>query len=162
MTRLFALICLITILVPSAVTSSQLPQDEPPPQFGLGVILGFPTGITGAYRVQEDQFITTELGIPAQGVKGIQLQSNYLWKIPKIFPPKNAFLNLYYGFGVRFIFANKTHDDLVQVGPREIFGWTVDILNSSLEIFGELSVTVIVVPRVFMGVGIATGLRYYL
>ena len=73
----------------------------------------------------------------------------------------NPFIHLYYGFGVRFIFDDGTIDEPFYIGPREIFGLSADIISSRLEFFGELSVTVIVFPEVFMGVGIISGMRYY-
>ena len=115
-----------------------------------------------AYHLSEHRFISFEGGVilPAFGNDNrLYLQAAYLWRKSEVFSPKNPFLDMYYGFGLKTLigYKNNDHSDF---GPRQVFGFMIPAKR--FEFFGDLALTFLLSGQVSMSVDIVGGLRFRL
>ncbi len=133
-------------------------------EYGFGVMLGDPTGLTLKYwKTQINAFVfdigTSYFGNP-------RLNADYLWHFDAF---NSSIANLYAGPGVALGFGNSggfwnknfRSDKNAALGVRGVFG--VDILprQTPLEVFIEAGVLVGLTPDFGSGLDGAIGIRYY-
>ncbi len=144
---------LTIVLIVAGWASSALAQDEEGPTdgagssstvqkgvFGLGLIVGEPTGLSGKYYLGDDTAVDFAIG-GAFFQRGIQVHADYLWH-PWILEQKEAFvLPAYIGLGARFIIVNArgTTDDHFRMGIRLVIGVLFDFTNVPLDVFVEVA-----------------------
>src|SRR5690606_28092866 len=109
--------------------------------FGLGLILGQPTGITGAYGLSERTAIDAALGLTIFDGRDFYVHGEFLWYLPPLVRGSSAELSAYLGIGGFLV----THDDPV-IGARAPFGLSLDFAAAPIELFLEVSVLLAVVP----------------
>ncbi|MCB9571137.1 MAG: DUF3996 domain-containing protein [Kofleriaceae bacterium] len=151
--------------------------------FGLGLMLGAPTGLSGKYFVGRSNAIDFGIGTiyGYRGRHGLHVHADYLWH-PLSLTSAPAFeLPLYIGIGGRFyngdrcyLYANNGKCDYyyngyTAVGVRAPIGISFDFNNVPIDIFGEIAfVFDFLVDHdsrydngVYFDVNGAIGLRYY-
>ncbi len=109
--------------------------------FGLGIIAGEPTGVSGKYYLGNDTAIDGALGFALIG-RGFQVHSDFLWH-PVVIDQKESFvLPLYVGVGARIL----RHDsggaddvDHTRIGLRVPFGILFDFTEIPIDVFGEFA-----------------------
>lgn len=113
--------------------------------FGLGLMIGTPTGLSGKYFVGRSTAIDFGIGGIGccRGRRGVNLHIDYLWH-PVSFVSDPAFeLPLYVGIGGRFFSYDWRHGDHYHdgssVGVRAPIGLAIDFNNVPLDIFFELA-----------------------
>ena len=74
-------ICFLFIVVLLFHTSS-FAQSE---NFGLGAIIGKPTGISGKYWLNNENAIDAALGYSFENNSSINIHADYLWHIYNVF-----------------------------------------------------------------------------
>lgn len=124
--------------------------------FGLGLILGQPTGITGAYELSDNTAIDAALGLALFDDRDFYLHVEFLWYLPTLLSGNGVELSAYLGIGGFVV----THNDPV-IGARAPFGLSLDFSAAPLQIFLEASVLLAVVPDLGGDVRGALGFRYY-
>jgi hypothetical protein len=124
--------------------------------FGLGLILGQPTGITGAYQLSDRTAIDAALGLGWVDDRKFYLHVEFLYFLPTLVSGNSAALSAYLGIG-GFFFA---HKDPV-FGARAPFGLSLDFTSVPLQLFLEASLLLAIVPGVDLDVRGALGFRYY-
>jgi hypothetical protein len=124
--------------------------------FGLGLILGQPTGVTGAYQLSDRTAIDAALGLGWVDDRDFYVHVEFLYYLPTLVSGNSVELNAYLGIG-GFFFA---HNDPV-FGARAPFGLSLDFTNVPLQIFLEASLLLAIVPDVDLDVRGALGFRYY-
>lgn len=124
--------------------------------FGLGLILGQPTGITGAYELSDNTAIDAALGLALFDDRDFYLHVEFLWYTPALLKGDGVELSAYLGIGGFVV----THNDPV-IGARAPFGLSLDFSAVPLQIFLEASVLLAIVPDVAGDVRGALGFRYY-
>jgi len=124
------------------------PKEEAPQQgrpsekgtFGLGVVLGEPTGICMKLYLSDDQAIQVAAGAAFYG-GGLQVHGDYVFH-PLILQDRDSFvLPVYIGPGLRFISYNagSTMAAHYALGLRAVLGLLFDFKNVPLDVFVEVA-----------------------
>lgn len=148
-------ISLLVIVLLSLTAYKNFSQDR---GFGLGVILGEPTGFSGKYWVDRDHAVdfglAYSLGHP---INTFSIHADYLFHRFDMIKSENRF-PVYYGFGGRIHFGNKDGNTL---GARGVIG--VLWMHNSLPIDGfiELAPVFNLFPETSLHFDFAIGGRYY-
>mgnify|MGYP000878532455 CR=1 FL=1 len=166
MRRFRLLLYILTVfLLVSANTQAQSPRGK---DFGFGIVLGDPTGLTVKYWTQNTNAFVFDLGASYFGSPRIGM--DYLWHF-------NAFnsneVKLYAGPGVAlgigegngFWYKDKEdgflHRDNAGLGVRGVFGLNFVPRSTPIEIYAELGTLVGLVPDFGAAVDAAIGFRFY-
>jgi hypothetical protein len=139
--------------------------------FGLGLILGSPTGLSGKVYLSRKNAIDFAVGDFPVYHRGLGVHVDYLWHPVMLADDQAFFLPLYFGIGAR-VFDHHTdrYDDHLHVGARAPLGILFDFKRVPIDIFIELALVLdfFVEDRdrfdehdVFLDVNGAVGIRYY-
>jgi hypothetical protein len=124
--------------------------------FGLGLIVGQPTGITGAYELSDNTAIDAALGLDLFDDRDFYLHVEFLYYLPTLVKGNSVELDAYLGIGGFFV----AHGDAT-FGARAPFGLSLSFSSVPLQLFLELSLRLFLVPDVDGDVRGAGGFRYY-
>ena len=133
--------------------------------FGIGIIVGEPTGICAKLYLRDDQAIQAAVGGALIG-GGFQVHADYVFH-PYILQTRESFvLATYIGPGVRFIqYSNGREASSVALGLRATGGLLFDFKTVPLDAFLEVSGVFEYRFEDGKGAGIAlnagAGVRYY-
>ncbi len=130
---------------------------------GVGVILGGPTGISGRTSIDSQHSLDLALAYSHHPYSGFYIHGTYIRDAARLFPVanNNAPLEMYYGLGLRVISINKgKYDGDLAVGPRAPVGLLYNIDNPNLELFGEISLALDVLPRTEVDLDVGIGVRF--
>jgi hypothetical protein len=108
--------------------------------FGLGLMIGEPTGVTAKLYLKDDQAVQGAFGFAFAG-DGFQVHGDYVFH-PYILQDKEAFtMPVYVGPGARFIQyrAGRAGDRYLAVGARAVVGLLFDFKEQPLDVFVELA-----------------------
>lgn len=154
----FLLLLFAGILMPGLIFASRANQ---PGHFGLGGILGEPTGVSGKY-------VATDL-IAVQGALGLSIIERGLWLSGDVLLQfRNVFTQdgkwpLYLGGGLVIQdrgYNGKNNSGSASLGLRGVVG--VEFLpQDRISIFGEASIQPFIIPSISLGVSLAVGARYW-
>ncbi len=164
MKRLIGLILLILLFA----TLAEARVNDPKYHYGLGVIIGEPTGFSGKYWLNNKE--AYDLTVSFRFSSYLYLSGAYLYHNYDVFrnlkDPGSA--ALYYGAGFRLIadsehnfrkhYEEDTYDAIV--GLRGTIGLSYLIPNHPFEIFFELSPIVNITPVTDLDFSIGVGGRY--
>ncbi len=128
--------------------------------FGIGIILGEPTGVSFKKWVSDSNAYAAALGWSFIGdTAAINMHIDYLWHDHKILQGKeNALseISFFYGLGGRFKMAGQT-----QVGLRIPLGINYQAVKSPLEVFLEIVPILNLTPSTTFNVNGGLGVRSY-
>jgi hypothetical protein len=108
--------------------------------FGVGLIVGEPTGVSAKYYLGDDTAIDFAIGGAIIG-RGFQVHSDFLWH-PWILEQRDSFaLPVYIGVGGRVLNhdAGGGEDDHVRIGIRGPVGILFDFTRVPLDAFAEIA-----------------------
>ncbi len=108
--------------------------------FGVGIVLGEPTGLCAKLYLDDDTAIQGALGFNVYDT-GIQVNAEYVFH-PWIVQERDAFvLPIYFGPGVRFIQYDGGRDgeEHYAVGLRGVVGMLFDFKEVPLDVFLEVA-----------------------
>ncbi len=145
------LFLLSMILVASTIS---LAQDK---GFGLGVILGEPTGLSGKYWLNEKTAIDGAVAWSFYHEASFHLHGDYLFHNKEAFETEEPFA-LYYGVGGRI---KATENSDTQVGIRGVVG--IDYLARSVpfDIFLEIAPILDLTPTSDLVFNAGLGARFF-
>lgn len=129
---------------------------------GLGLILGSPTGFSGRIGVGSNNSIDFGIAHFRDSYSGLYLHGTYLRDRAHLLQPSGSRspIEVYYGLGFRFIDIDSgRYEDDVALGPRASIGLLYNFYNPNLEIFGELSATIDIIPRTDVDLDGGIGIR---
>jgi hypothetical protein len=127
--------------------------------FGLGVILGQPTGLSAKFELSNANAIDAAL---AWSYAGFHMHSDYLWNHENYFSARNQNFDLYYGIGGRLLSLNsEKYKNQTSVAVRAPVGINYKIKNTRLQIFGDLALNFNVTPRSDIDFDAGIGIRLY-
>ena len=126
---------------------------ERPGNFGIGAILGGPTGISVKFWVSERNALDGALSWTSSGSSHFHF--DYLWHDFTRFKAKKGSLPLYYGVGGRFNFDRKN-----KFGVRGAIGVAYLFADVPLETFFEIVPFLQLIPDTDAGMDVAIGIRY--
>jgi hypothetical protein len=127
-------------------------------KFGIGVIAGKPTGITGKYMIDNDSAIDAGIGWETSGDNEFHVYGDYLYHLYDLIKVKKGKLPLYFGGGIRFV--NRENRDnkfgiRIPVGIEYLFG------NLPLGAFLELAPVLDLTPDTEFDLEGGIGIRYF-
>jgi hypothetical protein len=143
-------------LVVLFVVLSFAPARADTGQFGLGLIVGQPTGITGAYELSDHTALDAALGLGFFNDRNFYAHLEFDYYLPTLIRWEPADLSAYVGIGGFFI----AHND-PGFGARAPFGLSLDFNNAPIQVFLEASLLLLIVPDSALDVRGALGFRYY-
>ncbi len=126
--------------------------------FGLGLIVGEPTGISAKYWIDGDNAFDFGLAYSfVQKFSAMSLHADYLYHAFDVIKSDYR-LPVYYGFGARIRFVNNSDNSL---GARGVIGiaWLND--NLPIDVFFEVVPVFNLIPSTALNLDIALGARYY-
>jgi len=133
--------------------------------FGVGLIIGEPTGVTARLYLSDDQAVQAAVGSAFIG-GGLQIHADYCFH-PWILQERDTFtLPVYFGPGVRLIRYDDGRDShYYAFGLRAVIGIVFDFKNVPLDVFLEVAGVAEYGFRDGKGFGVAlnggAGIRYY-
>lgn len=165
--RAAAVLMLVILGLPGVAAADDEPIDRGVDKgtFGIGIIVGEPTGICGKLYIKDDQAIQAAVGGAIIG-GGIQAHADYVFH-PIILQTRDSFvLATFIGPGVRFIqYSNGRDASFVALGLRATGGLLFDFKNVPLDAFLEVAGVFEFAFEDGEGAGIAlnagAGVRYY-
>jgi hypothetical protein len=177
--RWFAVLLLATgvlMLTASTADARRRPKRtakfESNKTFGLGVMLGGPTGICGKYYLTKDTAL--DFGVGAyygyrrhyDRYAGLHVHGDFLWHPAVLTKNESFWLPIYVGIGARFL----DHDDhdYSHLGVRVPFGLMFDFEKTPIDIFLEFALVADIVEfgpydadDGYVDLAFAIGFRYY-
>jgi hypothetical protein len=150
----------IAFLLLAAVTfyGSAAAQDS---GFGLGIILGEPTGLSLKQWVNDNAAIDGAIAWSFGEHDALHLHANYLVHNFTLFKMEQGKLPLYYGIGGRIKFEENRHDEDTKIGVRIPVGISYILANSPLDIFLEIAPLLDLTPSTEFDLNGAVGIRYF-
>ena len=158
-----------------AAGSSSTPLGK---QIGIGLQLGYPTGLTVKYMLQPDQGIVGGLG----GLSGFaydagafDLHVDYVWH-PNLLTAAEPYQVTWYvgGGGTALVFGNPHQHTAITgltyyyyptnlwLGARMPIGVNLALTQMPLEIYLEGAPQLLIFPGLTFGLGVAIGARFYI
>ena len=127
--------------------------------FGLGIVVGTPTGLTGEYKLSSHTAIDGALGVDLFFDRHLYVQGDFLFLFGDLLGGGSVGLTPYLGPGA-FV-ADFGGRNGAGFGVRMPFGLSFDFTRAPLQIFVELSLNLELVHEVHFAIGGAVGFRYY-
>jgi hypothetical protein len=153
----------------SSVFTNSYAQSAGNRNFGFGIILGDPTGLTLKYWTQRDNALVFDVGSSYFGSPRISL--DYLWQFDAF---RSPVAKLYAGFGGvlgigegKGFYYTEHHgfyfrtDNSDGIAVRGVFGLNVIPRNTPLEFFLEAGLLVGLSPDFGSAGDVALGMRFY-
>ena len=172
MRRTFLALLLVTRALPALAEDIGMPPPSPADAagtrgdkgtFGVGLVLGEPTGISAKLYLSDDRAVQGALGINFIG-SGVQGNVEYLWH-PWIVQDRDLFvLPIYLGPGVRFIeYGGRGVESHFAMGLRAVVGMLFDFKEQPLDAFVEIAgvVEYDLAEDLEVALNIGAGVRYY-
>lgn len=132
--------------------------------FGMGLIVGEPSGLSAKYWVGSDRAIDFAVGVSF--FTDFRAHATYLYHIDAF---DNQRVPLYYGIGGSIAgrtgrvadFGSDTRRDRVGLGVRGALGVSYLIPTAPFDLFIEFGSVLIVFPPVALDMDLSVGARYY-
>lgn len=119
--------------------------------FGLGLILGSPTGLSGKYFLSSSTALDFAVGDSHDfdDDDGLTVHADFLWHPVNLVATQPFYMPLYFGVGgrIREDDNGRDRDDDADVGVRVPVGIALDFNNVPLDIFFEIAVIVNIVDE---------------
>jgi len=149
MKKLFVILLFGLFIIPA----HSMAQDR---GFGLGIILGEPTGVSFKNWVGQREAFDVAVAWSFEGEGAIHIHADYLFHNFRLFHIEKGNLVLYYGIGARVKTVHKT-----QVGVRIPLGLSYLFEKDPVEIFFELGPIMNLTPKTLFRMTTGIGIRYY-
>jgi hypothetical protein len=131
--------------------------------FGLGVVLGSPTGFSGNYLLSNVNSIDGAVAFGSHS--NFHIHSDYLFRYPKSIPFEGKALGWYWGIGAKYrTFKDddkKPDHDTYRFGPRGVIGMNYEFAKAPVELFGEFALSMYIVQSTDLDADFGIGVRYY-
>jgi hypothetical protein len=124
--------------------------------FGLGAVVGEPTGINGKVWSNSYSAVDFAMAWSLDNESDFNLHVDYLLHDYGVFNVTRGKLPLYYGIGGRLLDARDTH-----VGLRGVLGLNYLFARSPVDLFFEIAPVLDVVPETEMDLEGGVGMRFY-
>ena len=125
--------------------------------FGLGILLGQPTGISAKYWVSGSTAFDFGLGYSFEKRSRMQLHADYLFHVKNIFETTEN-ISLYYGPGARLRLIENAGSRL---GIRFDVGIVWIPRNAPVDVFLEIAPLLDIIPETVFSMNGGIGVRYF-
>ena len=148
----------VWVLVGMAVLLLGARADAAGGNFGLGIIVGEPTGVSGKLFVSNTNAIDGAVAWSFGNDTEFHLQMDYLYHFRSVFKVDSGKLPLFAGLGGRFKFRDGADN---KFGARIPVGLAYHFANAPFDIFGELVPVLELTPSTDFVMEGAIGARFY-
>jgi hypothetical protein len=124
--------------------------------FGMGVILGDPSGISGKSWISRKTAFVGAVAWSLQRDEALHLHLDHLFHDFNAIRADRGTMALYYGFGGRIKFANKS-----TISARIPIGMDYLFEDAPLDLFLELVPMLDLIPRPELNLNGGVGIRYF-
>jgi hypothetical protein len=125
--------------------------------FGLGLIIGDPTGVTGKHHLGGNPlYLDWAVGFPVLAGRGLHAHVDFLWQ-PRLTRVGSADLDLYFGVGPKIYLD----DNNLWLAARAPLGIDFVFRQVPLDVFIEVAASLYVVQDVAFDLDAAAGIRYW-
>jgi len=138
------------------ITLFQINLNAQQKDFGLGIILGEPTGVSGKLWTSGENAFDFAAAWSFSGDGNLLLQADYVWHLFRLIPVESGRLPFYVGVGAEVIFDN----DPV-IGVRVPLGLDYLFSNAPVDIFAEIVPILRLVPSTDFNLAGGIGARYW-
>lgn len=154
--RFACLLVLAITLASSPARAAEGDADHGP--FGIGLVVGQPTGLTMELELSEHTAIDAAVGLDLFDERRFYFHLEFLYFLPTLVTADSLSLAAYLGVGGFIV----DHPDRLGLGVRAPFGLSLEFTAVPLEIFLEIALHVRLVPDgPDFDPGAALGFRYY-
>ncbi len=150
---LFTAAFLLTVI---QSTTARAEHTEGP--FGIGIIIGEPTGIDAKFFLSGTNAIEGAVAWSVSGKNNLHLQAEYLYHRYDLIKVEKGQLPLFFGVGGRVIFREDA-DDII--GVRIPVGLVYEFENAPFDVFGEIVPIMDLTPDTDFDLEGAIGARFY-
>jgi hypothetical protein len=126
-------------------------------RFGLGIILGEPTGISAKVNTGFYNSLDFAAAWSFREDSHMLLQADYIWHNFDLVNVETGRLPFYYGIGGRIIFSNDP-----QVGVRVPVGLNYQFATAPVDIFVELVPILDFIPSTKFNFAVGLGARFWI
>jgi hypothetical protein len=156
---ILGLLAALAWMVPRAAAAQEARE------FGLGIIIGDPTGLSGKYFFSEENALDFAVGLGVLGGGHLHVHADYLWHFPLDRWSSGRF-DLYAGVGPKLGVGKKGKwgkgdDGDVRLGIRGPLGVSVMFLEAPFDVFVEVAAGLWIVEKVRFDLDAAIGARYW-
>lgn len=136
--------------------------------WGLGAVIGAPTGLSANYFLNLSQSVHSTLAYDFSGDDELQLASHYTWRRNNLKTEKLNF-GWFYGVGAKLAYHERDHnhrhhdhdeDDHFHFGPSGTLGVFREFKDVPLEIFLKSNLTVNIIEHTGVDGDLMLGLHY--
>jgi hypothetical protein len=124
--------------------------------FGVGAVVGDPTGFSGKIWSNDRNAVDFALAWSLDDERSFDFHADYLIHDYTVFNVTHGKLPLYYGIGGRLMDARDTH-----VGLRGVIGLDYLFSRSPLDLFFEIAPVLDMTPETAMDLEAGIGMRFY-
>jgi hypothetical protein len=147
------LIFTIIVLLLSAINNNISAQNH---RFGLGIIIGEPTGLSGKLWTGNHTAIDGALAWSFGKKDALHIHGDMLFHDYKLIKVSEGKLPVYYGIGCRIKLEDET-----KIGIRIPVGLSYQFQNAPLDIFLEIVPILELIPATDFNMNGAIGVRYF-
>ena len=160
---LIAVFCVISMVTAAAAqddaagsTSSSSSYNHG--NFGIGVILGEPTGLSAKMWTSKNTAFDLGVAWSFSGDGHFHIHGDYLFHNFGLFDVSKGSLPLYFGIGVRMLFRDNADD---KIGVRIPIGLEYFFDGVPLAVFGEVVPILDLAPSTEFDINGGLGIRFY-
>jgi hypothetical protein len=146
---------LAVLLIAGFVHSPVMAQGGP---FGLGIILGEPTGISGKLNISKRNAIDGAVAWSLKDDNDLHIHGDYLYHNYSWIIPETGELPVYFGIGGRIKVRDK-HDD--EIGIRFPIGMEYIFESAPFDVFLEAVPIMNLAPETEFDINAAVGGRFF-
>lgn len=125
-------------------------------KFGIGIILGEPTGITSKYWINSNSAFVGGLSWSFKDNDALYMHLDYVNHDYTLIGVNRGKLAVYYGIGGKILLAKETN-----IGVRVPVGLNYIFQGSPIDLFLELVPSLNLIPSTTFDIGGGVGVRYY-
>lgn len=125
-------------------------------KFGIGIILGEPTGITSKYWINSNSAFVGGLSWSFKDNDALYMHLDYVNHDYTLIGVNRGKLAVYYGIGGKILFAKETN-----IGVRIPVGLNYIFQGTPIDLFLELVPSLNLIPSTTFDIGGGVGVRYY-
>lgn len=129
--------------------------------FGLGIIIGEPTGVSAQKWLDNSSALAAAAAWSFAGRSSLNFHVDYqMYNFNLVQADKGEF-SFYWGFGGRIVIQEKNNGTDVIVGARIPVGLNYHIEGAPVAVFGEIVPKLNLIPETRFDVGGGLGIRYF-
>jgi hypothetical protein len=137
-------LCALIALLSFAFSTQVFAADE----FGVGAVIGSPTGISAHARVDDHHLLQGALAYSFSRYPGLHISADYVWDNVYEFDIKTTNWDVYYGLGGRVIAVQGGNDKgSTALGVRGPIGAIHTLRDPHILVFGEIAPVLNLAPN---------------